>query len=144
MALVKRDYEIWLWDGRVSGFITNPITGEKRVKHKCDRSISIEDALTMYRDKLGKIRKALGMSSRDSSYSWDIELRAKDAVDAEKRLQDIHSSYVVTSPWGTVLVSADCLEEYLVELREENADAYVDIRKLSGQRSKVGDIVWDS
>lgn len=142
VKLVKRGHEVWLrWDNY---FIRHPVSGEERLKHDCDEDISVEDVLTMYRGKLGAIRTALGMPPRDSSYSWDIESRARDVVNAEQRLRDIHSSYVVTSALGAVLVAADYLEEYLAELREEDADSHVDIRKLSGYCSRAGESLWES
>lgn len=140
MKLVKRGNEIWLQDDEY--FIRNPITGEERPRVKCDREISIEDALTMYREKLNSIRGALGMSARDTSYSLDIESRARNAVDAENRLKGLYASYVVTSAWGTVLVAADCLAEYLAELREEGGDSCIDIRKLQGHITEGEDRSW--
>lgn len=140
-AVVLRGGKLWLYDAKTRR-ITDPLTGKTRQRRDLDTILSPEDIVRMWTEDLDGIRRAFNRPLRGTRYVDDLKSAARDAEDTRAALEDLRGSWVVTSSWGTRLVSDECLADYIKDIRDENGREPIRIEPLTGWTRKGLESDW--
>lgn len=139
---VLRGSDIWIWE-RGAYLMRNPLTGEERPKHQCDKELTLEKVVQLQDNNLNDIRSALGIPVRlNGGYFLDIVQEIKRWKVAQGVMNGLKESWIVSSSEGDAIVTGDALQSYLQDLLENEPRESIHITPVTGYVDSDTHYTW--